>query len=108
MTSEHPLDHLWIFEVQALVVTGREQVEVDAGKRRREVVADDDASLQREDAGVLLRLFPHSRLTFGDVCLAEREREEPDLPVSSGRKAGQDVLVRVAGEGAAVVPRHGK
>jgi hypothetical protein len=43
-------------------------------------------------------------LAFFDVCLAEGERQEPDLPVRARGETGEQMLVGIAGERAPVVP----
>ena len=53
-------------------------------------------------------LVPDVGLAFGDVDLAERERHERDVPVGAGPRGREHVLVRVAGEGAAVVAGDGE
>ena len=50
-------------------------------------VADGDRRLQGEQAGVGLGPLPHRRLALGDVGLAERERQQRDLPVGAGAAA---------------------
>ena len=45
----------------------------------------------------------HRRLTLVDVGLAERERQERDVPVGAGAQPGDDVVVDDAGVRAAVV-----
>ena len=43
---------------ERVIVAGSEQRTMDGGEEYRGIVADDDAGLQRDDAGVLLGLFP--------------------------------------------------
>ncbi len=67
-------------------------------------VTDGHRRLQGEEAGVLLGLAPRRRrLALFDVGLAERERQERDVPVGAGPQAGDHVIVDDAGAWAAVV-----
>ena len=79
-----------------------------ARKRVGRRVAHDDADLQGEQAGVVVRVVPDVGLALLDVDLAEREGHERDVPVGAGGQAVEHVLVGVAGEGAAVVPGDGE
>ena len=72
------------------------------------LVPHHDAGLERQQAGLVLRVVPHVGLAFGHVDLAEGERHEGDVPVGTGAEAGDHVLMGVAGERAAVVPGHGE
>ena len=58
-------------KAQALVMAGREQGAVHGRELLPVLVTDDDARLQGEDAGVLIRLVPDAWLAFGDMHLPE-------------------------------------
>ena len=89
-------------------MAGREERLVHGGELVGEPIADHHAGLERQQAAVALGLVPHVDLALADVDLAERERREPHVPVGATGEAGEQVLVRVAGEGTAVVPRDGE
>src|SRR6185437_15669738 len=63
-----------VFEMQRVIVAGSEQRTMDGGGEFGEVVANDASGLQRDDAGVLLGLFPDTGSSFGDMNVAQRER----------------------------------
>ncbi len=104
----HPRERLpddcTVLQVTALVVTRRKQCPVRGGEQIRIFVADDDASPQGEDPGVLLGLLPDGGLSLLHVRLPQREREKGDVPVGTGRETNQNVFMCVAGERATVIP----
>src|SRR6478735_1107713 len=71
-------------------------------------VADRHPELQCDQAAVgvgrSLRTVPHVDFALGNVALAERVRQEPNVPVGTGAEAGHHMVVDDAGEGAAVIP----
>ncbi len=73
-----------------------------------EGVADRDAPEEREHAGTPLVgiTFPDRRFALLDVHLVERERKEADVPIPAFAESGDDRLVAVASEGAAVIEAH--
>ena len=85
-----------------------EQRVVHVEEVRGLVVAHSDRHLQREQPGVHLGALPHRRLTFGDVDLPERERQERHVPVGATAQPGDDMVVGDAGVGAAVVVGDGE
>ena len=101
---------LLVTQLQTLVEAGGERPDVEVEEVFGEVVAHRDAVEQWRDARAPLRrvALPHRRLTFLDVRLVEREREEADVEVDPLAQRGDDRLVRVAGERAPVVERHGE
>ena len=95
-------------QLPAVVVAEREERLVHVEEAVGELVAHDHAGLQGEQAGVVLPAAPDVGLALGHVDLAERERHEGHVPRRAGSQAGDDVLVGVAGERAAVVPGDGE
>jgi hypothetical protein len=62
-----------------------------------------DGHLQGEQPAVHLGPFPDGRITFGDVDLTERERQERHVPVGAVAQSGEHMVVGDPGVGAAVV-----
>ncbi len=89
-------------------MAGGEQGVVHRSELLGILVADHDASRQGDEVLELRRVVPHRGSAFGHVDLAQREGEEGDVPVGPVGQPGQEVLMGVAGEGAAVVPSDGK
>ncbi len=89
-------------------VAGVEELAVHGQEGVGEAVTDHDARTQGEQAGVVVGPLPDRRVAFGDVDLAEAERQEGDVPVGAGREPVEQVQVGEAGEGAAVVPGDGE
>ncbi len=104
VVRQHLGDLVAVGQLPGLVVAEREQAAVHGREHLGVVVADNNPSLQGQDAAVLVRLVPDVRLPLFDVGLPEGERGEADLPAGAGGQPGEDVFVRVAGERAAVVP----
>jgi hypothetical protein len=71
-------------------------------------IADNNCGLKGEDAGVIFGVLPDRCLAFLDVHLAQRERDESDVPVGAIDDALNDMSMNDACEGAAVVPGDGE
>ena len=89
-------------------MAGREQRVVHAGELLGVLVADDHTGGQRHEIGRLGGVVPRRDAAFGHVRLGQGEGQERDVPVGPIGQPGQDVLVGVAGEGTAIVPRDGE
>src|SRR5947207_1444690 len=102
-------DDLLVAELLAVVVAGGEGCEMEVEEPLGELVTDGDPVEERGHARApLARLaVPHRRLALLDVRLVERERQEPHVEVGAVAQRGDDRLVRVAGEGAAVIEADG-
>ena len=82
-------EHVLVAELQAVVVTLREELDVRVEELVGERVPHRDAVEQRRGAGApLARLpLPDRRLALLDVDLVERERQEADVEVRAVRAA---------------------
>ena len=87
--GEHVAQERLVPQRLALVVTEGEQRAVDGGEPLGEPVADDDADLQGQQAAVAVGLVPDVGVALLDVGLAEREGDEPDVPVGTAGQAGE-------------------
>src|SRR5688572_5230635 len=98
-------------DLLSVVVAGRERRHVEVEEVLGEGVTDGDTPQQGPETGDALLVeapLPDGGLALFHVDLVERERPEPDVPVAAFLQAGDEGLVGVAGEGAAVVPGDGK
>ena len=101
----HDLGHP---EVEPLVVTRGEEGDVRVEESVGVLVADHDAGGERQEVLRLGGVVPHGRSALGDVDLAQREGQERHVPVGTVGQGHGEMLMGVAGEGAAVVPGDGE
>src|SRR5829696_1458958 len=98
-----------VVQVAALVVTGREQGEVDGAEPLRELVTDGQAPLEGQDAGAGFGAgLPDRCLALLQVDLGEGEGAELGLDRRPGLQRAHDHLRRVPGERAEVVVGDGE
>ena len=105
---EHAGDDLGDAQVQPLVVSGGEERDVRVEEAVGVAVAHDDAGGQREEVTGLGGVVPHRYAALGHVRLAQRERQERHVPVGPVGQGDGEMLMGVAGEGAAIVPGDGE
>ena len=105
---EDVADHRLVAQVEPAIVASGEQPEVDVEEAVGEVVPHDQAGLDGEEVGGLGGVIPYRGPTFLDVGLGQRERGELDVPIRSSPQGHHQMLVGVAGEGAAVVVGDGE
>lgn len=105
VSGEHGAESVLVAEITTLVMAEGEERAVDGEEGLGELVSHDDPDAEGEAAGVLLRLVEDGRLVLASVGLAEREGEKVDLKGRPRLERCHEMLVGIAGEGAAVVPR---
>ena len=105
--GEYGVDHLAAPQVRAVDVACVEQRPVDGQEVLGKAVPHGDAGGKGEQVGLMGRVVPRV-LALGAHALVEEVGHERHVPVGSRLEAVEQVLVAIAGEGAPVVPGHGK
>ena len=105
---EHRRHDIGLPQVEPLVVPGREQRDVRIEELLGVLVAHHHAGAERQQVLRLGRVVPDRRAALGHVGLAQREGQERHVPVGTVGQGGGQVLMGIAGEGAAVVPGDGE
>ena len=105
---EHPGHHVGDAEVEPLVVTGGEERDVRIEEPIGVLVTHHHTRGERQQVGRLGRVVPDGRVTLVDVDLAQGEGKEGDVPVGPVGQCDGQVLMGIAGKGAAIVPRDGE